>query len=111
MSSLCFGLGWTALREGRDPAAERFGDLSLEARVPERPTAIGRRTQAVDEAGIERGSKQRPVLFVSLGRSPADPVKEFVAGQQRINLTQRMRMIARTSDIRGDAGPFAPVRD
>jgi hypothetical protein len=51
---------------------------------------MGRRTQAVHETVIECGSKQRPVLLVSLGRIPADPVKEFVTGEQRIDRAQRV---------------------
>jgi hypothetical protein len=96
---LCLGLGWPALRQRRDPSAERFGDPLLEARITERPTAIRRRAQAIDEALVERGAKQVPVLLLPLGRRSAEPVVELVSGQQRIGGALCVGAIARPAIV------------
>lgn len=51
------GLGRTPPRQGCNPAAERFGDLLLEARVAQCPATIRRRAQVIEEVVIERGAK------------------------------------------------------
>jgi len=42
------------LGRGASPPAQRIGDLALEARITERPAAVRRTAQLVNEAGIAR---------------------------------------------------------
>ena len=52
--------------------------------VPECPAALGRCAQAVDEALVERGVKERAACLLPFGRAPAKPVIELVAGQEAV---------------------------
>jgi hypothetical protein len=56
----------------------------LKSGVPECPAALGRRAQAVDEALVERGVKERAACLLPFGRAPAKPVIELVAGHEAV---------------------------
>ncbi len=79
-----FGTRRSALRQRRDPTAERFGNLSLEALVAECPTAIRGCTQVLDKGAVERGPKQGLVCLLTIGRRAADPLVKLMTGEERI---------------------------
>jgi hypothetical protein len=67
-------LAWPAGRQFRRAATDRIGDLLREARVAERPAAIGRRPQRRNEFVAEPAAEQRtirlsPRLATALRRS------------------------------------------
>ena len=75
-------------------------DLPLESRVAERPAAIRRTTQIVEESVFERSPKQRPVFLLPLSLCTADPVVKFVTGHKRIGCALGMGAVARPTIVR-----------
>lgn len=65
-------LGGPPLRQRRDAAAERLGDLPFEAVAAERAAAIRGGAQALDESRIERRTEQRALLPLPLGRGATE---------------------------------------
>ncbi len=82
------------------PPAEPFCDLPLEPRVAERPAAIRRRAQAIDDSLIERCTKQGVVRCLPFGRRAAKSIIEIMTGQQRISCACA-RAIARPAIVSG----------
>ena len=54
----------SSLRRRRNPPTQRLGDLPLEARVTERPSAIRRSAHSVEKLFTEHRSK-KPAIFLS----------------------------------------------
>jgi hypothetical protein len=98
-SGLCFG--------GRpfDAAADRRGDLPLEACPAERPSAVRGRTQLVDKIRIERRAEQLEARLLPFDRINPEPVEQLVSIGQPIDRSPRSvarpRIIARMPEHSG----------
>jgi hypothetical protein len=73
--------------------------VPLEPLITKHPSAIGCRTQFVDEAGIEGRPKQRTIRRLTVRRRSPEPLIEIVEGQNRIGRAGRKRAVARSAII------------
>jgi hypothetical protein len=73
-------LAWAARRQFRRAATDCSGDLPREARVAERPAAIGCRPERRDELAVERTAKQRAIsLAARLAAAPERTIDRMLA--------------------------------
>jgi hypothetical protein len=81
----------------RRAATDRIVDLPREARVAERPAAIGRRPQPLDEFAVEREAEERAIFLAARVAAAPERTIDRMLAEQRVGGAVGMRPVARSA--------------
>ena len=84
---------------GGGAAAGGFGDRPLELLAAERPAAVGRGAQIVDERRVEGVAEERPVFVLPVRPRAAERAIEFVLCQQGVGRALGVGAVARPAPV------------